>query len=124
MVDPPTPSLQTNLPINIDFRQSFQSTDGSSIYDDSFSDELEDSTGRTRSKFEHLKLAYNRWLAWINFSLQTLLIICWTAISAYDNYKYNECEHFYLIPIAMILGNVCNLYENYLIVKSFIFSFI
>ncbi|XP_027196350.2 chitin synthase chs-2-like [Dermatophagoides pteronyssinus] len=112
MVDPPTPSLQTNLPINIDFRQSFQSTDGSSIYDDSFSDEIEDSTGRTRSKFEHLKLAYNRWLAWINFSLQTFLIICWTAISAYDNYKYNECEHFYLIPIAMILVSF-EWWENY-----------
>ncbi|KAH7637874.1 Chitin synthase 2 [Dermatophagoides farinae] len=114
LVDPPPPPKQLDLPFSLDIRQSFQSTDGSSIFEDSFSDEFEDSTGRAKSKFEHLKLAYNRWLAWINFSLQTLLIICWTAISAYDNYKYNECEHFYLIPIAMILVSF-EWWENYVV---------
>lgn len=94
-----SPSSYVSAPISsssVDIlkRNSFQSANES--FDEITMTDLDAIEFR---KFDHLKLARNLLLHWINFLLQSVILVIWTYIGHQD-----RLEYFYLIPIALVLG--------------------
>ncbi|UXI14105.1 chitin synthase 1 [Sarcoptes scabiei] len=107
-----SPSSYVSAPISsssVDIlkRNSFQSANES--FDEITMTDLDAIEFR---KFDHLKLARNLLLHWINFLLQSVILVIWTYIGHQD-----RLEYFYLIPIALVLVSF-EWWENYVVPDS------